>query len=93
VEATLTDPFRPHEPMAALAKRFPHVLALAFEPERTGEDPLASYAERLRGRTDQQIAEDFVRHVRGTAADAGERLVLRAALDAVRADAVGAERD
>jgi exonuclease SbcD len=93
VEATLTDPFRPHEPMAALAKRFPHVLALAFEPERTGEDPLASYAERLRGRTDQQIAEDFVRHVRGTAADAAERLVLRAALDAVRADAVGAERD
>ncbi|WP_037915182.1 exonuclease SbcCD subunit D [Actinacidiphila yeochonensis] len=93
VEATLTDPFRPHEPMAALAKRFPHVLTLAFAPDPTGDDPLASYAERLRGRTDQQIAEDFVVHVRGTVPDPGERLVLRDALDTVRADAVGAERD
>lgn len=93
VEATLTDPFRPHEPMAALAKRFPHILALAFEPDRDTEDPLATYARRLRGRTDQQIAEDFVAHVRGNGPDAAERGVLRAALDAVRADAVRTERD
>ncbi|WP_328459986.1 exonuclease SbcCD subunit D [Streptomyces sp. NBC_00448] len=93
VEATLTDPYRPHEPMAALAKRFPYILALAFDPDRDTEDPLASYARRLRGRTDQQIAEDFVAHVRGTAPDRAERAVLRAAFDAVRADAVQAERD
>lgn len=93
VEATLTDPFRPHEPMAALAKRFPHVLALVFAPEQADEDPLASYARRLHGRTDQQIAEDFVAHVRGSAADTRELLVLRDAFDAVRADAVRTERD
>jgi DNA repair protein SbcD/Mre11 len=93
VEATLTDPFRPHEPMAALAKRFPHVLALAFAPEQADEDPLASYVRRLHGRTDQQIAEDFVAHVRGSAADPHELLVLRDAFDAVRADAVRTERD
>jgi exonuclease SbcD len=93
VEATLTDPFRPHEPMAALAKRFPHVLALAFEPEQADEDPLASYVRRLQGRTDQQIAEDFVAHVRGSAADPRELLVLRDAFDAVRADAIRTERD
>ncbi|MEE4543854.1 exonuclease SbcCD subunit D [Streptomyces sp. V4-01] len=91
VEATLTDPFRPHEPMAALAKRFPHILSLAFEPETGDADTSASYARRLRGRSDQQIAEDFVTHVRGAAADAREQAVLREAFDAVRADAVRTE--
>ncbi|MET9221032.1 exonuclease SbcCD subunit D [Streptomyces sp. NPDC088197] len=92
VEATLTDPFRPHEPMAALAKRFPHVLSLAFEPETGDDDPLASYARRLRGRSDQQIAEDFVAHVRGSAPAAHESATLSAAFDAVRADTVRTER-
>ncbi|MFJ6015712.1 exonuclease SbcCD subunit D [Streptomyces sp. NPDC092952] len=84
VEATLTDPVRPDEPMARLAERFPHTLSLAFEPDRAPDDPLASYAQRLRGRDDQQIAEDFVAHVRGGAADAAERTVLRDAFDHVR---------
>lgn len=70
VEATLTDPARPDEPMARLLERFPHTLSLVFEPERAPEDPLASYAQRLRGRDDHQIAEDFVAHVRGEAAPA-----------------------
>jgi DNA repair protein SbcD/Mre11 len=85
VEATLTDTHRPHEPMARLRTRFPHALALAFDPDRAGEDPLADYARRLRGRSDQQITEDFVTHVRGTGPDRRERLLLRDALDAVRA--------
>ncbi|MEU6347447.1 exonuclease SbcCD subunit D [Streptomyces sp. NPDC046977] len=93
VEITLTDAFRPHDAMARLRDRFPHALALAFEPERADEDPLASYAERLRGRSDRQIAEDFVAHVRGTAPDTAERAVLRDALDAVRTDAARAETD
>ncbi len=85
VEATLTDAHRPHEPMARLTKRFPHVLSLVFEPDRAPEDPLASYARRLRGRSDQQIAEDFVAHVRaGRGPDSVERAVLTDALDAVR---------
>nr|WP_237497994.1 exonuclease SbcCD subunit D [Streptomyces sp. SID8377] len=93
VEATLTDPHRPHEPMARLRKRFPHALALAFEPERTDAGAHASYAQRLRGRTDRQIAEDFVTHVRGTGPDTAERGVLRDAFDAVRSDAARAETD
>ncbi|WP_327120890.1 exonuclease SbcCD subunit D [Streptomyces sp. NBC_01341] len=85
VEATLTDPARPDEPMARLAGRFPHTLSLVFEPERPPEDPLASYAQRLRGRDDQQIAEDFVAHVRGgSGPSAQERTVLRDAFDDVR---------
>ncbi|WP_455351804.1 exonuclease SbcCD subunit D [Streptomyces sp. SYSU K217416] len=87
VEATLTDPVRPSEPMARLAARFPHTLSLVFDPERTASDPHASYAQRLGGRTDQQIAEDFVAHVRGGGApDEQERVVLRDAFDDVRTD-------
>lgn len=86
VEATLTDPVRPAEPMARLTERFPHTLSLVFDPERAPEDPDVSYARRLAGRSEQEIAEDFVAHVRGAGPDADERAVLRDAFDAVRAD-------
>lgn len=86
VEATLTDPVRPADPMARLTERFPHTLSLAFDPERAPEDPDISYARRLAGRSEQQIAEDFVAHVRGAGPDVDEQVVLRDAFDAVRAD-------
>ncbi|MFZ3571937.1 exonuclease SbcCD subunit D [Streptomyces sp. BH097] len=89
VEATLTDAVRPDDPMARLTDRFPHTLSLLFDPRRTDEEePDASYAERLKGRDDHEIAEDFVTHVRGAGPDESERAVLRAAFDAVRADDV-----
>ncbi|MGW5851418.1 exonuclease SbcCD subunit D [Streptomyces sp. NPDC055254] len=84
VEATLTDPVRPDDPMARLAARFPHTLSLAFDPEGREEEAGASYAQRLKGRSDQEIAEDFVAHVRGGRADEAERAVLRGAFDDVR---------
>ncbi|MFB8354668.1 exonuclease SbcCD subunit D [Streptomyces niveus] len=87
IEATLTDPVRPAEPMARLAERFPHTLSLVFDPDRGDEDVVASYARRLEGRSDQEIAEDFVAHVRGGAGpDDRERTVLRGAFDHVRVD-------
>ncbi|OQD54081.1 exonuclease SbcCD subunit D [Streptomyces phaeoluteigriseus] len=86
VEATLTDAVRPADPMARLTERFPHTLSLVFDPERTPADPDVSYARRLAGRTDQEIAEDFVAHVRGAGPDTREQDVLRDAFDAVRAD-------
>ncbi|MGW0736798.1 exonuclease SbcCD subunit D [Streptomyces sp. NPDC002851] len=86
VEATLTDAVRPAEPMARLAERFPHAVSLVFAPRREEGDPLASYAQRLKGRDDREIAEDFVAHVRGSGPDARERAVLRDAFDEVRAD-------
>ncbi|WP_406448101.1 exonuclease SbcCD subunit D [Streptomyces sp. NBC_00876] len=87
VEATLTDPVRPADPMARLIERFPHTLSLVFDPERAPDDPDTSYARRLRGRDDQSIAEDFVAHVRGGhGTDEHERTVLRSAFDHVRVD-------
>lgn len=86
VEATLTDTVRPADPMARLTERFPHTLSLAFDPERAPDDPDVSYAQRLADRSDQEIAEDFVAHVRGAGPDEHEQGVLRDAFDAVRAD-------
>lgn len=88
IEATLTDPVRPPEPVARLAERFPHTLSLVFDPDRDDEDIAVSYARRLEGRSDQQIAEDFVAHVRsGAGPDDRERTLLRGAFDHVRVDA------
>ncbi|MYT23120.1 exonuclease SbcCD subunit D, partial [Streptomyces sp. SID7760] len=69
------------------AARFPHTLSLAFDPEDREESGGASYAQRLKGRSDQEIAEDFVAHVRGGGiADEAERAVLQGAFEDVRAD-------
>lgn len=88
VEATLTDTARPDAPMARLSERFPHIVSLVFDPatpER--ESARVSYARRLKGRSDQEIAEDFVGHVRtGRAADTRERRMLGEALEAARAE-------
>ncbi|MEV7319604.1 exonuclease SbcCD subunit D [Streptomyces sp. NPDC093970] len=86
IEATLTDPVRPADPMARLADRFPHTLSLVFAPDRAPDDPDVTYARRLAGRSDRQIAEDFVAHVRGAGPDRRELAVLGEAFDAVRAD-------
>lgn len=87
VEAVLTDPVRPDDPMARLLARFPHALTLGFDPEGRPQETGASYAQRLRGRSDQEIAEDFVAHVRGGGpADEAERAVLQGAFDDVRTD-------
>ncbi|MFI5618589.1 exonuclease SbcCD subunit D [Streptomyces sp. NPDC051567] len=86
VEATLTDPVRPEDPMVRLAARFPHTLSLAFDPEDRAPEAAGSYAQRLKGRSDQEIAEDFVAHVRGGGpADEAERAVLQDAFADVRA--------
>ncbi|MET8613048.1 exonuclease SbcCD subunit D [Streptomyces misionensis] len=87
IEATLTDSVRPADPMARLTERFPHTLSLVFDPERAPDDPRVSYARRLAGRSDQQIARDFVAHVRGAGPDERESAILRETFDAVRADA------
>lgn len=86
LQVTLTDDERPREAMARLRTRFPHTLILAFEPE-VAADAAPSYAARLRGRSDVEIATDFVAHVRSTPGD-DESALLASALACVRADEV-----
>lgn len=83
VSATLIDPVRPAAAMDRLRARFPHVLTLVWEPVGGVVDD-RGYTDRVRGRSDLDIAADFVAHVRGSAADAAEAALLERAFEAVR---------
>jgi exonuclease SbcD len=72
--------------MARLRRRFPQTLVLAFEPAGAA-DGQPSYAARLRGRSDLEVATDFVAHVRSAPND-DESALLSRALESVRADEV-----
>jgi len=79
---TLTDPARPDQAMDRLRKRFGHVLTLDFKPEGVVADG-RSYAQKVAGKDDLDVAAEFVRHVRNTEASPGERDLLAAAFSAV----------
>ena len=87
VSARLTDAVRPPDPMRRLQSRFPHCVHL----EWTGGGGPAdgrSYAERTRGRTDLEVAGEFVAHVRGVSASRAELELLGRALVATDRDDV-----
>lgn len=85
VQVTLTDPVRPVGAMEQLARRFPHVLQLRFDPQ--GESlPARSYAAKVARREPLEVCCDFVEDVRrGAGADEAETRLLRDALEAGRA--------
>ncbi|HEY0933297.1 MAG TPA: exonuclease SbcCD subunit D C-terminal domain-containing protein, partial [Trebonia sp.] len=80
---TLTDTARPEGAMERLRVRFPHILTLEFKPQGVTADP-RSYGQKVKGRDDLDVAAEFVRHVRNTDADTGERELLEAAFAASR---------
>jgi DNA repair protein SbcD/Mre11 len=89
VSARLTDAIRPTDPMRRLQARFPHCVHLEWTGTGTVTDG-RSYQERMRGRSDLDVAGEFVSHVRGVAASAAERELLARALGAAdRAEAAG----
>lgn len=84
VEATLTDESRPLDAMDRLRRRFPHTLMLAFATSRAAVGaPGASLAS---GRTDRDIAREFLRELRGVEPDPAELAELYRAVDACCAD-------
>lgn len=80
---TLTDEIRPRDPMARLRSRFPHVLLLGHEPPASTARA-STYAERVRGRSDVEIALQFVADLRSTPATPAEAALLERAVDRVR---------
>ena len=80
VHATLTDLPRPLRAMERLRSRFPHTLVIAFEPR--GETGDTTPRSRVPGRSDHDIALDFVADLRGAPASADEAALLLAAHDA-----------
>ncbi|NUW44062.1 metallophosphoesterase family protein [Nonomuraea rhodomycinica] len=81
LQVTLTDPVRPKSAMDRLRARFPHTLALSFDP--VGAAPAAAPV-RLSGRPEAEVALDFVREVRGEPAGPDEEELLRQAVEASR---------
>jgi exonuclease SbcD len=88
VAAVLTDPVRPLDAMARLQSRFPGCATLEHRPPQAAAEPRA-YAERVRGRSDVEVVDDFLAHVRGGhGATATERSLTLDALAAVDAEAL-----
>ncbi|MEV4468424.1 exonuclease SbcCD subunit D [Nonomuraea salmonea] len=81
LQIILTDPVRPKSAMDRLRARFPHTLALSFEP--VGAVP-AAQPVRLSGRPEAEVALDFVKEVRGEPAAPEEEDLLRQAIEASR---------
>ena len=83
LQVTLTDRGRPKEAMERLRQRFAHTLVLAFEPEGLEPTDAQSYASRVSGRSELEVAADFVEHVR-SAPDAEEVRLLTEAFERSR---------
>ena len=81
VQATLTDDVRPGQPMERLSRRFPHALVISFEPASGARVRLPG-AAAVSGRSDHQIALDFVAAMRGAPADEAESALLLEATEA-----------
>ena len=83
VQAVITDALRPTQAMERLRNRFPHTLILSFEP--TGGSSATTPASKpLTGRSDHEIALDFVSDVRGAPATEAEAALLLDACDSCR---------
>ncbi|HEV7189336.1 MAG TPA: exonuclease SbcCD subunit D [Blastococcus sp.] len=88
VSVRLTDAARPVDPMRRLQARFPHCVHLEWAGTGAVSDG-RSYQERMRGRSELDIAGEFVGHVRGVPASAAERELLSRALGAADRAEVG----
>jgi exonuclease SbcD len=84
LQVTLTDAVRPARPMERLRARFPHALVLSFAPAGAPAPPAVSSAPR--GRSDHEVALDFVAAMRGAPATDAESDLLQHACDACADD-------
>ncbi|WP_308465658.1 exonuclease SbcCD subunit D [Rathayibacter soli] len=64
VSAILTDTTRPIDAMRKLQARFPHCATIDHKPATVAEVSTASYAERIKARSDTEIITGFLEHVR-----------------------------
>ncbi len=62
--AILTDQVRPIDGMRRLQERFTHAVKLEHRPTIVVESGTATYAERIKAKTDREIVAGFLEHVR-----------------------------
>ncbi len=91
VEAILTDDQLPREAMRRLQTRYPHAVTLTHRPATRRDAGDATYAERVEGRSDAEVVDEFLAFVRnGQGPTEAERALLHSALDSL--DATEASR-
>ena len=81
VSAVVTDLACPVGAMATLQRRFPYAVELSWQPEGGLLDLGGTYASRIAKVDDLEVVSSFIRHVRNSDPDPGEREALREALD------------
>ena len=88
VKAVLTDAVRPSAPMERLREKWPHTIALDFQPEGGLIAPEADLSRLSRATDPVEICGLFVEYAGGGPPDAAERQVLADAVEAAgRAEA------
>jgi len=82
VKAVLTDAVRPAAPMERLREKWPHTIALDFQPEGGLASPEADLSRLARATDPVEICGLFVEYAGGGPPDAAERQVLADAVEA-----------
>ncbi|WP_062135071.1 exonuclease SbcCD subunit D [Demequina aestuarii] len=86
VEAILTDDQLPRDAMRTLQSRYPHAVTLAHRPATRHDAGPRQYAERVEGKSDAEVIEEFLTYVRnGAGPTEAEQALLNDALDAIDA--------
>ncbi|SEG06285.1 Exodeoxyribonuclease I subunit D [Thermomonospora echinospora] len=84
LHVTLTDGKRPQGAMERLRARFPHTLVLTFAPEGGAAADRRTWTERVRGRSETDIARDFLAEVTGADPAEAELALLGEAFEDCR---------
>jgi exonuclease SbcD len=84
VKVVLTDPARPAAPMERLREKWPHVIALDFQPDGGLVSARADLAALAQATDPVTICELFTEYAGGEAPDAAERQVLADAVEAAQ---------
>jgi DNA repair protein SbcD/Mre11 len=84
VKAVLTDQARPVAPMERLREKWPHTIALDFQPEGGLASPDADLARLAEAADPVEICGLFVDFVAGAPPDEAQRAVLRQAVEAAQ---------
>jgi exonuclease SbcD len=84
VKAVLTDPARPAAPMERLRERWPHTIALDFQPEGGLVSPDADLVRLAEAADPVEICGLFVDYVAGAPPDEAQLAVLREAAEAAQ---------
>ncbi|MWB99332.1 exonuclease SbcCD subunit D [Agromyces seonyuensis] len=91
VHAVLTDNTRPIDAMRKLQTRFPFCANLDYQPAEVAETVGASYAERVKAKSDDEVIGAFLSHVRnGDGPSAAESELIAAVIADLAAEEVSA---